>query len=280
MAVAKIYQAGAFVVYTSTGVVPLTLEVGSDANNWADSITLFYIAGLSSTSADTLNNWVDSPSYTPGIEFMVGSDLANWLDSFSIGIAIAIELGDTFTLSDAVTRAAELFLTRGDTLAFSDSVNRFLTTNLSLGDSFTLTDALVISNVTHFLRTLSDQLSMSDALTIEGAGSLTFNDNLNRWSDSISRASSNLLVLADSLNNWLDDATVGGLVEQLLATLESNLNGWDDSVTNDFLSRLSKSRRANLIPYIRRYLNDPTENAIGEIHVSLGDNSGFWNDRM
>jgi len=55
------------------------------------------------------------------------------------------------------------------------------------------------------------------------------------------------------------------------------MDNWADEVLAETISRLASNKRAEMIPYLRRYLNDP-EDRIKEIHIGLGDQLGNWND--
>ena len=210
------------------------------------------------------------------------SSLNNWNDELIIQNNLLRDVGDTLNnWSDAQ-------LLRGDwSLNFGDNLNSWLDTlrsvyhrTLSASDSMTFSDAAVLILLAQNQVNASDSLNnWNDEAVLRGQSFLDLSDTLNRWNDNVTVVLEVLLSLADDLDSW-DDSHLAVLLAGLVVSASDNLNNWDDAATSEFLSRLQLAKRSDLVPYIRRYLNDVLQPTTGEIHISVGDNLGHWGDSV
>lgn len=182
-------------------------EIGDDANNLSDDIVVSLIAARE--GYDTFQyNWLDS------VETLVITSLT-------------VDLGDTITLSDAVSASLlnpVLYATASDSLnSWADAVAGSIKLTEILKDTLNLYDE--VKALFASLAQVGDSFTLSDAVEIELATnelSGTGADSLNAWSDLSKLQLAYTLNLSDSLT--MSDAV-----------------GTDDNRDLD---------------YLRRYLND------------------------
>lgn len=216
----------------------LSQAVASDLNSWSDSAPTLNVGQLISVADSTLNNWADAIAKKGDWYLSFGENLNAWDD----------RLGPLF----------EIGASASDTLSFSDAalVSLAGTYSISVGD---------------------DLDSWNDANVNQSDWFLSFRDTLETWQDNVGIVEDLLITKSDSIDNLSDNAAAA-LLAGLVVSISSNLNSWDDAATNAFLSRLAMSKRAELIPYIRRYLNDVELPIVKELRVGVGDDVGAFVD--
>jgi hypothetical protein len=264
-------------IFVQVLLIPSVTITVSDSYTLSDNANIFLdnLSGIFQSSSDTLSQFLDGLTLQSEGLFQT-TDIYFLNDNFKFNIGLANRVSDQLQLTDnsiyelgAAREAYDtfqyfwndsttlqvidvIFLSETDSLSLGDSVNTFLDTVFkfrSVSDSINFFQDTVSFKFT-VNRSTADSLNLlSDFLRV-------FYNTLEQNSDSLSVLDNLDLTLSgefstfDSLTSFQDNAQIQ--LNAISASIPSTILSDQLVLTDSVVVR----QRENLLPYLRRYLND------------------------
>lgn len=270
MAEARVYQAGAILVYYSTGSVELTQVVADDLNVFTDAIATALVGNLTLSLEEDLSIFTDSFSsqmfgilvlsleenadvFTDSIDFWYPDLIFTESINFLADELVAIGFNYALILSDGIP-------------ALSDGLILSFLYSLEIEDDLSLFTDAIVSDLFGYASTgvLGDDINnYSDEVGMILHGYLVLEDFLpigfGPSNDSIKFNLSYENAFEDNINN-LDDSVGLQLQHELTLSVADDINVLSDFISVEDNVRSVGASRGLFLNYIRRYLNDAGSN--------------------